>query len=102
MMKSPEQLKGAIRNIAEKKQIQAAAVLQMFLFERVIERLSISPYKQETTVSGNNFFIFAFLSFADIFDESNSDLHRLVASLVIRITLVLQTPVLHRLSVCPR
>jgi len=30
-MKSPEQLKGAIRNIADKKSIQAAAVLQMYL-----------------------------------------------------------------------
>jgi len=29
-MKSPEQLKGAIRNIAEKKDIQAAAVPQRF------------------------------------------------------------------------
>ena len=52
MKKSPEQLKGAIRNIAEKKNIQAAAVLQMYLFERVIERLSISPYKHQFILKG--------------------------------------------------
>ena len=51
-MKSPEQLKGAIRNIAEKKDIQAAAVLQMFLFERIIERLSLSPYKYQFILKG--------------------------------------------------
>jgi predicted nucleotidyltransferase component of viral defense system len=51
-VKSPEQLKGAIRNIAEKKDIQAAAVLQMFLFERIIERLSNSPYKYQFILKG--------------------------------------------------
>jgi len=51
-MKSPEQLKGAIRNIAEKKDIQAAAVLQMFLFERIIERLSLSSYKYQFILKG--------------------------------------------------
>lgn len=44
-MKNPEQLKGVIRNIAERENIQTAAVLQMFLFERIIERISLSPYK---------------------------------------------------------
>jgi hypothetical protein len=30
---------------AKKKELQAAAVLRMYLFERIIERLSMSPYK---------------------------------------------------------
>lgn len=51
-MKSPEQLKGAIRNIAQKKNIQAAVVLQMFLFERIIERLSFSSYKDQFVLKG--------------------------------------------------
>jgi len=51
-MKSPEQLKGAIRNIAKKKDLQAAAVLQMYLFERIIERLSISHYKSRFILKG--------------------------------------------------
>ena len=43
MMKTPEQLKGAIRNLAKKKGIHAQEVLQIFMFERIIERLSVSP-----------------------------------------------------------
>lgn len=38
-MKTPEQLKGAIRNIAKEKNLKPQEVLQMFLFERVLERL---------------------------------------------------------------
>ena len=33
-MKTPEQLKGTIRSIAEKKNLRAQEVLQMFLFEQ--------------------------------------------------------------------
>ena len=37
-MKTPEQLKGAIRSMAAKKNLRAQEVLQMFLFERIIDR----------------------------------------------------------------
>lgn len=37
MMKTPEQLKGAIRSLAKKKGIHAQEVLQIFMFERIIE-----------------------------------------------------------------
>ena len=43
-MKSPEQLKGAIRNISSKKNLRPQEVLQMFLFERILERLALSKY----------------------------------------------------------
>lgn len=52
MMKTPEQLKGAIRNLAKKKGIHAQEVLQIFLFERIIERLSVSPYKDRFILKG--------------------------------------------------
>lgn len=45
-MKTPEQLKGAIRNIAKQKNLHAQEVLQIFMFERILERLSLSPYKK--------------------------------------------------------
>lgn len=51
-MKTPEQLKGAIRNMAKSKGIHAQEVLQMFMFERIIERLSISPYKEIFILKG--------------------------------------------------
>ena len=44
-MKTPEQLKGAIRNMAAKKKLRPQEVLQKFLFERVLERLAVSPYR---------------------------------------------------------
>lgn len=52
MMKTPEQLKGAIRNLAKKKGIHAQEVLQIFMFERIIERLSVSPYKDRFILKG--------------------------------------------------
>ena len=51
-MKTPEQLKGAIRNLAKKKGIHAQEALQIFMFERIIERLSISKYKDKFILKG--------------------------------------------------
>lgn len=51
-MKTPEQLKGSIRSMAEKKSLRAQEVLQMFLFERIIERLSQSRYKDNFILKG--------------------------------------------------
>ncbi len=52
MMKTPEQLKGAIRNLAKQKGIHAQEVLQIFMFERIIERLSVSSYKDKFILKG--------------------------------------------------
>lgn len=51
-MKTPEQLKGAIRSMAAKKNLRAQEVLQMFLFERVLERLATSPYCNNFILKG--------------------------------------------------
>lgn len=51
-MKTPEQLKGAIRNLAKKTGIHAQEVLQIFMFERIIERLSVSVYKDSFILKG--------------------------------------------------
>ncbi len=51
-MKTPEQLKGAIRSMAAKKNLRAQEVLQMFLFERVLERLAMSPYRNNFILKG--------------------------------------------------
>lgn len=52
MMKTPDQLKGAIRNLAKKKGIHAQEVLQIFMFERIIERLSVSSHKDRFILKG--------------------------------------------------
>ena len=38
--RTPEQLKGQIRSFAAKRNLQPQEVLQMFMFERVLERLA--------------------------------------------------------------
>ena len=51
-MKTPEQLKGKIRSIAEKKNLRSQEVLQMYLFERILERLVKSPYSKNFILKG--------------------------------------------------
>lgn len=51
-MKTPEQLKGAIRNIAAKRNLKPQEVLQMFLFERILDRLSVSEYRDNFILKG--------------------------------------------------
>lgn len=51
-MKTPEQLKGTIRSMAAKKNLRAQEILQMFLFERVLERLANSAYKKNFILKG--------------------------------------------------
>lgn len=45
-MKTPEQLKGTIRSMVAKRNLRAQEVLQMFLFERILQRLANSKYKK--------------------------------------------------------
>ena len=51
-MKTPEQLKGSIRNIAKNRGLSSQEVLQMFFFERVLDRLSKSKYKDNFILKG--------------------------------------------------
>lgn len=51
-MKTPEQLKGSVRSPAKKNGLSSQAVLQMFFFERVLERLSCSKYKDNFVLKG--------------------------------------------------
>lgn len=51
-MKTPEQLKGSIRSMAAKKNLRAQEVLQMFLFERILERLAASKYQSNFILKG--------------------------------------------------
>ena len=51
-MKTPEQLKGAIRNFASKNNLRALDVQHMFMFERILERLAVSPYAKNFILKG--------------------------------------------------
>lgn len=51
-MRTPEQLKGYLRNLAKEKKISAQELLQVFMFERLIERLSMSEYRDNLVLKG--------------------------------------------------
>ena len=51
-MKTPEQLKGAIRNIAAAEDLRSQEVLQMFMFERILDRLAASQYRNNFILKG--------------------------------------------------
>ena len=50
-MRSPEQLKGWARNVAAEKHLRAQEILQMFMFERLLERLAASPYNHKEVLT---------------------------------------------------
>lgn len=47
-----EQVKTKIRNIANSKNLNAQEVLQMYMFERFLERLTFSKYRQNVVIKG--------------------------------------------------
>ena len=51
-MISPESLKDKVKNIAKSKRLSSQEVLQMFFFERFLERLSNSKYKFNFVIKG--------------------------------------------------
>jgi predicted nucleotidyltransferase component of viral defense system len=51
-MKTPEQLKGSMRNIAKNRNLRPQEILQMYLFERIIERLSLSKFRNNFILKG--------------------------------------------------
>ncbi len=51
-MKNSMQLKSIIKNIAKEKSISAQLVLQNYMLERLLERISISKYKNKFVLKG--------------------------------------------------
>ena len=51
-MKNAMSLKAKIRNIAKKKNLPAQVILQNYMFERLLVRLSASPYKEKFVLKG--------------------------------------------------
>lgn len=51
-MKAAEQIKGAIRNISKEKGVNPNSLLQMCLFEGILEKLSKSKYRENFILKG--------------------------------------------------
>ena len=52
MKKNPMSLKATINNIAKKSKVSAQSVLQTYMLERLLERISISKYKDNFILKG--------------------------------------------------
>ena len=52
-MSKAMQLKARIRNLAEQNHVPAQAVLQNYMLERVLERISLSGYKNRIVLKGD-------------------------------------------------
>jgi hypothetical protein len=51
-MKNAMQLKAIMKNMAKDKNIPAQAILQTYVIERFLERISCSPYKENFILKG--------------------------------------------------
>lgn len=51
-MNNPAQLKGLVKNISKEKHISAQLVLQNYMLERLLERISLSEYKDKFILKG--------------------------------------------------
>lgn len=51
-MKNAMQLKDLIKNLAREKHISAQLILQNYMLERFLERLSLSPYRKNYIIKG--------------------------------------------------
>ena len=55
-MKNAMQLKAIIKNIAKEKHISAQLLMQNFMLERLLERISVSKYQRNFILKGGFFF----------------------------------------------
>ena len=51
-MKTSTQLKALIRNLSKDKGIKAEILLRNFMFERLLERIAVSEYKNQFILKG--------------------------------------------------
>ena len=52
--KTPTQLKAWIKNLAEKTNVSANIIMQNYMLERLLERISVSKYKNNFILKGWN------------------------------------------------
>jgi transcription initiation factor TFIIIB Brf1 subunit/transcription initiation factor TFIIB len=52
--KTPTQLKDWIKNLSKEKDVSANIIMQNYMLERLLERISISKYKNNFILKGRN------------------------------------------------
>ena len=58
MKRNPMSLKAIINNIAKENKVSAQSVLQTYMLERLLERISISKYKDNFILKGGMLILF--------------------------------------------
>lgn len=51
-MNTPMQLKARVRNMAKEKNLEAKVVLRQYMLEKVLEKISLSTYKDNFVLKG--------------------------------------------------
>lgn len=51
-MNTSAQLKALIRNLSKEKSVQAEIILRNFMLERLLERISLSPFRDKFILKG--------------------------------------------------
>lgn len=75
-----ESIKGKIRSLAEEKNLKSQKVLQIYFFERFIERLSKSKYKNNFVIKGG----FLISSLISIENRTTMDMDSIVKGVALR------------------
>lgn len=75
-----ESIKGKIRSLAEKKNLKSQEVLQIYFFERFLERLSKSPYKNNFVIKGG----FLISSLIGIENRTTMDMDTTIKGIVLK------------------
>lgn len=52
--KTPRQLKDWIKNISKEKDVSTNIIMQNYMLERLLERISVSEYKNNFILKGRN------------------------------------------------
>lgn len=75
-----ESIKGKIRSLAEEKNLKSQKVLQIYFFERFIERLSKSKYKNNFVIKGG----FLISSLISIENRTTMDMDSIVKGIALK------------------
>lgn len=75
-----ESIKGKIRNLAEQKNLKSQEVLQIYFFERLLERLFISQYNNNFVIKGG----FLISSLIGIENRTTMDMDTMIKGIALK------------------
>ncbi len=52
MQLTPDQVKGRIKSVAQKNKADARTLMRIYMMERFLERVAVSPYKDNFIIKG--------------------------------------------------